>query len=199
MRQERKEFHPKVRLESVLFSLSRLKSDSCLRSHFTMRITTTLCQLCARPLANSPATIARVSPRMINSGITSSTRTRLLTRPLASHQSTLGSWQSRRLITIRAQAPEAPSEDFEPVEEGDDTIELTESAIKVSYQDRMSAAVRYKHRERQDVAVAMRWAISQSGAPQKLKLIASRLIVPPSKLLQLRTKPRIQTWPCASL
>lgn len=33
---------------------------------------------------------------------------------------------------LRAQAPENPPEEWEPVEEGDDTIQLTDSAIKVS-------------------------------------------------------------------
>jgi hypothetical protein len=36
------------------------------------------------------------------------------------------------MLTIKAQPPVTPSEDFEPVDQGQDTIELTEAAIKVS-------------------------------------------------------------------
>ncbi|ORY88560.1 hypothetical protein BCR35DRAFT_301297 [Leucosporidium creatinivorum] len=38
--------------------------------------------------------------------------------------------QARRTILLQAQPPENPSEDFEPVDEGEDTIDLTDSAIK---------------------------------------------------------------------
>lgn len=109
------------------------------------------CTLCSTrlPLARATAPTAARCFSLLSSPTT---------RPPAFQQQQHLRYEQRRTLVLHAQPPENPSEDFEPVEEGGDTIDLTDSAIKVRFfRLQWSGAVDCKHAE------PTRGAVGQHG------------------------------------